>query len=133
MGKNKFFMNHPGGRRFLLVRERAAVSLAPLGWTPGCLIWWEWLLYLLPPIWKSVRFYSGVACDFLNGSVREPAWCLEELKNWLDLVHILGTVDMVVGNNSAKTWDSLAWQYWKIWWERQLQGTASKERMNMHA
>jgi hypothetical protein len=81
MEKDKLFMDHPGERRFLLVRDRAAVPIALLVWTPGGLIWWASLLYLLPPISKSIRFDSSVACDFLNGSVWETAWCLEELKN----------------------------------------------------
>jgi hypothetical protein len=101
-------------------------------WVPGCLIEWAWLLYLLLSISKSVRFDSGVACDFLNGSVWGTPWCLEELKNWLNLVQILGIVDMAMWDDSAKTWDSLVWQYWKIWWERQLQRTPSKERMSLH-
>jgi hypothetical protein len=96
MGKDKLFMDHPGERRFMLVRERAAVSITPLVWTPGCLIWLAWLLYLLPPISKNVCFCSGVACDFLNGSVWETAWCL-------NLVHVLGIVDMATGDNPAKT------------------------------
>jgi hypothetical protein len=97
------------------------------------LIWWAWLRSLLPLISKSIRFDSGVACDFLNGSVWKTALCLEELKNWLDLVHILGMVDMAMWGDSAKTWDSRVWECWKIWWERQLWGTASKERMTLHA
>jgi hypothetical protein len=40
MGKDKLFMDPPGERRFLLVRDRAAVSITQLVWTPGCLIWW---------------------------------------------------------------------------------------------
>jgi hypothetical protein len=73
MGKDKLFMDHLGERRCLLVRERAAVSIVPLVWTPACLIWWMWLLYLLPLISKSVRFDSGVACNFINGSIWETA------------------------------------------------------------
>jgi hypothetical protein len=80
MGKDKLFMDHPGERRFLLVHERAAVLIVLLVWMPGCLIWWAWLFYLPLPISKSLRFDSRIAWDFLNGSVRETAWYLEELK-----------------------------------------------------